>query len=68
MINKISKAVIQHQLNQIQLWFKSTDWIPNKIVTGEWTTDDKRWKDYLECRNHYRKKQDELNESKRSMT
>lgn len=61
MTNKMSKAVIQYQLKRIQQWFKSTDWIPNKIVTGEWTTDDKRWKDYLEKRTHYRKKQDELN-------
>ena len=48
------------ELMFIRNWLKENDWIPNKIVTGEWSQDDKRWKDYLKERTIKRARQDEL--------
>lgn len=48
------------ELTLVQAWLKENDWIPNKIVTGEWSQDDKRWKDYLKERTIKRARQDEL--------
>ncbi len=56
------KVAYRKELNEIQVWFKENDWKPNKIITGEWTEDDQRWKDYLQERTIYRARQDELNE------
>ena len=53
---------IQNELKQINIWFQQNDYIPNKIITGEWTNNDKRWKDYLKERAAKRKRQDELKE------
>jgi hypothetical protein len=50
------------ELKEIKEWFLSTDWIPNKIITGEWTNNDKRWTTYLKERTAKRKRQDELKE------
>lgn len=50
------------ELQEIENWFKSTDWIPNKIIVGEWDVDDKRFLDYKLERVKYRLKQDELKE------
>ena len=52
----------QEELLFIQQWFIENDWIPNKILTGEWTTDDTRWKLYLNERFMKRKRQDEIKE------
>jgi hypothetical protein len=30
------------ELEQIQNWFRENDWIPNKIITGEWEASDAR--------------------------
>ena len=48
------------ELQFIQDWFQSTDWIPNKILTGEWELTDERWLQYLEERKVKRNRQDEL--------
>lgn len=48
------------ELTIIQQWLKENDWIPNKIVTGEWKTTDKRWQSYLKERTAKRARQDEL--------
>ena len=50
----------QAELQHIQDWFKSTDWMVNKIIIGEWTENDKRWTDYLKERKAKRERQDEL--------
>lgn len=50
----------QEELWEIQKWFSDNDWIVNKIVVGEWTTDDERWLNYLAERQVKRKRQDEL--------
>ena len=50
----------QEELWEIQKWFSDNDWIVNKIVVGEWTTNDERWINYLAERQVKRKRQDEL--------
>ena len=50
----------KEELWEIQKWFSDNDWIVNKIVVGEWSTDDERWINYLAERQVKRKRQDEL--------
>ena len=50
----------QEELWEIQKWFSDNDWIVNKIIVGEWTTDDERWINYLAERKAKRARQDEL--------
>ena len=50
----------KEELWEIQKWFSDNDWIVNKIVVGEWTTDDERWLNYLAERKVKRARQDEL--------
>ena len=50
----------KEELWEIQKWFSDNDWIVNKIVVGEWTTDDERWLNYLAERKLKRARQDEL--------
>lgn len=52
----------KRRLNEIQKWFRDTDWIVNKIVVGEWSMDDPRWIDYLNQRKAMREEQDFLND------
>lgn len=51
---------LNRELSQIQRWFQENDWKPNKIITGEWTTHDQRWLDYLAERLIKRNRQDEI--------
>ena len=53
----------KEELYEIQKWFSDNDWIVNKIVVGEWTTNDERWLNYLAERQVKRKRQDELNQT-----
>lgn len=53
----------KEELWEIQKWFSDNDWIVNKIVVGEWSTDDERWINYLAERQVKRKRQDELNQT-----
>ena len=48
------------ELSEIQTWFDKNDWIPNKIIVGEWETTDPRWTTYLEERAVKRTRRDEL--------
>jgi len=58
---KISQEELYRQeLVSIQKWFHDNDWKINKIVIGEWTTEDARWITYLEERAIKRARQDEL--------
>jgi hypothetical protein len=51
---------LQLELQEIRRWLKNNDWIPNKIITGEWEETDPRWIDYLSERADKRERQDEL--------
>lgn len=42
-------------------WLADNDWKCNKIIRGEWTTDDPRWIEYLEGATKARQEQDEAN-------
>lgn len=48
------------ELGEIQKWFASTDYIPNKVVVGEWQETDERWIAYKEERARKRTRQDEI--------
>ena len=56
----VQKIKHSQELNEIQKWFSDNDWKINKIVIGEWTTDDPRWQEYLKERTIKRKRYDEL--------
>ena len=49
-----------HELKEIREWFTSTDYIPNKVVVGEWTPEDPRFVEYCEKRKAMRTRQDEI--------
>lgn len=51
----------QIEIDEIHQWFIDNDWKVNKIVVGEWETDDIRWLEYLKERNINRERLDELN-------
>lgn len=51
----------REELRSIKIWFSGNDWKVNKIIVGEWTTEDPRWLEYLKERDVKRKRQDELN-------
>jgi hypothetical protein len=55
------KEILVAELESIQNWFRQTDWIPNKILTGEWEQTDTRWIEYKKERNIKRVRQDEIN-------
>jgi len=50
----------EKELKEINVWFQQNDYIPNKIITGEWQSSDPRWTEYLKERQTKRKRQDEL--------
>lgn len=63
--HELLKDEIQYarqRLLEIKNWFSENDWKVNKIIVGEWKTDDMRWKRYLSVREVVRKEQDLLNE------
>ena len=49
-----------HELKEIRDWFTSTDYIPNKVIVGEWASDDPRFITYCEERKKIRARQDEI--------
>lgn len=51
---------LRKELKEIQLWLSKNDWKVNKIVVGEWTTDDYRWKEYIKQRQEKRNRNDYL--------
>jgi hypothetical protein len=55
------KEILVAELESIQNWFRQTDWIPNKILTGEWQDTDPRWIEYKKERSIKRARQDEIN-------
>lgn len=59
-VDQKTLILAQEELWEIQKWFSDNDWIVNKIVVGEWTTNDERWLNYLAERKVKRARQDEL--------
>lgn len=51
---------LEHELRTIQRWFNENDWIPNKVVVGEWEPTDQRFIDYKAERLAKRMRQDEI--------
>lgn len=51
---------LRNELKENQLWLSKNDWKVNKVVVGEWTTDDFRWKEYIKERQEKRKRNDYL--------
>lgn len=58
--NSNELGILLEEKNSILKWFSDTDYIPNKIVTGEWEKTDPRWIEYLSTRLEKRARQDEL--------
>lgn len=48
------------ELKAIRVWFSEHDYIPNKVLVGEWEEDDPRFVAYKEERAIKRARQDEL--------
>lgn len=55
-----AKEIYIEELQEIEVWFASTDYIPNKIVTNEWDKTDPRWVAYITERLVKRARRDEL--------
>lgn len=53
---------LSDEMKEIQIWLELNDWVPNKIVTGEWDPADARWLDYLKQRKAKRERFDQLKE------
>lgn len=60
-------VAIDIQLDKIAEWFRVRDYIPNKVMVGEWEATDPRFVKYCEERKHMRKKQDALLTEKASL-
>lgn len=56
-----TRRTLIHELKEIQEWFLSTDYIPNKVVVGEWEVTDERFVNYRAERQAKRARQDEIN-------
>lgn len=56
----VDKSAYRKEIDEIRQWFRINDWIPNKIIAGEWETTDPRWTTYLEERTVKRARRDEL--------
>lgn len=50
----------EQELSEIDSWFASTDYIPNKVIVGEWETTDPRFIEYKQQRLIKRNRRDEL--------
>ena len=61
-LKKEEKTKLRNELKEVEDWLTKNDWVPNKILTGEWEETDKRWITYLADRKVYRHRQDEINE------
>lgn len=60
-INRVkAKETLKLELKEIDKWLGDNDWKINKIVVGEWTTEDSRWKAYVDERITKRSRRDEI--------
>ena len=55
-----TRLSLQNELHEIASWFAQNDWIPNKVVVGEWELSDQRFIDYKAERLAKRMRQDEI--------
>ena len=55
-----AQAAKSKRLTEIATWFKANDWKFNKVYLGEWSTEDPRWKEYLETRAALRAEHEKL--------
>lgn len=62
LVQEETTTTLEKELKQINIWFQENDYIPNKIITGEWETTDKRWTDYLKERQTKRIRRDQIKE------
>jgi len=60
LVKKETTIELENELKQINIWFQENDYIPNKIITGEWESTDKRWTNYLKERQTKRIRRDEI--------
>lgn len=58
--DQYTRVVLLHELKEIREWFTSTDYIPNKVIVGEWTPEDPRFVEYRKKRKTMRARQDEI--------
>ena len=56
-----ARVTAMRQKENALKWLVDNDWKCNKIIRGEWTTDDPRWIEYLEGATKARQEQDEAN-------
>jgi len=56
-----ANAQLMDELQEIASWFSQSDWIPNKVVVGEWDPSDQRFVSYKVERLAKRARQDEIN-------
>lgn len=59
-VSQQDKEQLEFELNGIRQWYLDTDYIPNKILTGEWELDDQRWVNYKAERLVKRNRKDYL--------
>lgn len=55
-----TRLSLQNELHEIVSWFAQNDWIPNKVVVGEWEPSDQRFINYKAERLIKRTRQDEI--------
>lgn len=58
--SEIKHIQLMEEKAHIEMWLRRTDWVPNKIITGEWETTDSRWTSYVEERKVKRARLDEV--------
>ena len=59
-VSQQDKEQVESELRDIEQWYLNTDYIPNKILTGEWELDDPRWVNYKAERLVKRNRRDYL--------
>ena len=52
------EELLQQELMEIDMWFASTDYIPNKVIVGEWEPTDPRFIEYKQERLIKRNRRD----------
>lgn len=55
-----NRLTLLHELKEIREWFAFTDYIPNKVIVGEWAPEDPRFVEYCKKRKDMRARQDEI--------
>jgi len=56
------------EIKEIEQWFAKTDYLPHKIIRGEWSEDDPRWIEYKKTAKLKAKRLEELREWIKGLT